>query len=320
MPQPTTSSSPARVLLSGIDPSAFQHPTDRQTIQQLKKIRGFDLVVAKFLDLGIERIEYVLNIASSLRVTPRQLPKLYGMLQEACSVLDVPMPELYVTQGPVNAYTFGHTNPYIVLYTGLIDSMDDDELMAVIAHEVGHIKCGHVLFKSMGSIMGGLAEFAGNVSFGIGNLITGPIQIGLLAWDRRAELSADRASLLVMQDVRPCINMLMKLAGGTIRMGHQLDTEEFLAQVRSYTEGLDSSSGDRFYRFVAGMYKGTHPFTIERAKELNEWVDSHEFEKILSGTFPRTGIEVTVKHCTKCGKPLGSEDMFCAKCGNPVKA
>jgi Zn-dependent protease with chaperone function len=138
-----------RVLLSGLPASEFQHDLDRQDTEQLKKIKGFDLLVAKFIEYGIERKKYVINMGNSLRVGPRQMPRLHEMLRECCAILDMPEPELYVAEGGVNASTSGHNHPYIVLRTGLLELMDDDEVMYVIAHELGHIKCGHVLYKVM---------------------------------------------------------------------------------------------------------------------------------------------------------------------------
>lgn len=306
---------PKRVELKGIDATAFQHPLDRQFADQLKKATGFDTFMKKFMEYGVERIEYVLNIASSVRVGPRQLPKLHEMLQQSCAVLDVPEPELYVSQGGVNAFTSGTNNPYIVLEAGLVDLMDDDEVMAVIAHELGHIKCRHVLYKSMARWIGVAGAILSDVTFGIGGYVLTPIEVALLAWDRRSELSADRASLLALQEARPCISMLMKLAGGTTRLAGQMDAEEFLTQVRSYGDDMDNKMSDRFYRFLAGMYKGTHPFAIERAKALNDWVDSPEFEQILAGNYIRAAQPVSDGRCSKCGTFAQPGFVFCAGCG-----
>lgn len=307
-----------RVELKGIDPTAFQHPLDRQATEKMKRVKGFDLFMGKFIEYGFERIMYVLNIASSVRVGPRQMPKLYEMLQESCAVLDVPEPELYVSQGSVNAFTFGANNPCIMLQTGLLDLMDDHEVMAVIAHELGHIKCRHVLYKSMAVAIGAAGEKICDVAFGLGGLLVLPLEAALGAWDRRSELSADRAALLVMQEARPCITMLMKLAGGSTRMAEQMDPEEFLNQVRAYGEDMDRSTTDRAYRFMAGMSKGTHPFVIERAKALNDWIDSPEFEQILAGNYMRVATPVTNGRCTKCGTFVQPDFMFCAGCGDRV--
>ena len=79
-----------------------------------------------------------------------------GMRQLSCTApgtiawLDVPEPELYVTaEAAPNAFTFGHTKPFITLTAGLIDMLSDEELFFVIGHEVGHIKAGHVLYGTM---------------------------------------------------------------------------------------------------------------------------------------------------------------------------
>lgn len=311
---------PKRVELKGIDPTAFQHPLDRQMTDQLKKAKGFDTFMSKFIEYGFERMEYVLNIASSVRVGPRQLPTLHEMLQTSCAILDVSSPPaLYVSQGDINAFTAGASNPYIVLQTGLIDLMNDDEVMAVIAHELGHIKCRHVLYKSMARSIGVAGAVVAEIGIpGVGAALLNVIGMPLLSWDRRSELSADRASLLVMQQARPCISMLMKLAGGTSRLAEQMDPEEFLAQVRSYGEDMDKSATDRMYRFLAGMNRGSHPFAIERAKALNDWIDSPGYEQILAGNYTREAQPVKDGRCLKCGTFVQPGFVFCAGCGERI--
>src|SRR5258708_1968472 len=192
----TSSASATRIQFEGIESSAFQHPLDRQATDNLKLLVGFDLLVAKFLEFGYERSLYVYNIASSVKVGPRQFPQLYEMLRETCTILDVTEPEMYVYQTPiVNAHTFGHTKPYIVLNSGLLDLMNEDETRAIIAHEVGHIKCGHVLYITMANILANLTIRISESSFGIGLPAFMVILCALLNWRRRAELSADRAAL-----------------------------------------------------------------------------------------------------------------------------
>jgi Zn-dependent protease with chaperone function len=303
--------------LTALDPSAFRHPLDRQATDQLKKLRGFDKVMAKFIEYGVERIDYVKNIGGAVRVGPRQLPQLYEMLHECCRILDVPEPEFYIGQGDVNAFTSGHNHPYIVVMTGLLELMDDDEVMAVIAHEVGHIKCGHVLYKQMARGIVPLLGMIGKATLGLGSLIGMGIEAALLTWDRRSELSADRAALLVTQDAHPCVSMLMKLAGGTGRFAGQLDSEQFLNQARTYGEGLDQSMLDRFYRFIVSS-GGSHPFPVERARALDEWIDSEEYKQILAGDYPRLDLGVKVRACPTCGQPAEPAQKFCAQCGTPL--
>jgi len=313
---------PQRVPLKGLPATAFQHPLDRQATENLKKIKGFDWLVGKFIEYGFERIDYITHIGGGIRVGPKQMSKHYAMLRECCEILDVPEPELYVMQGGVNAFTSGHNHPFIVLETGLLELMDnDDEVMAVIAHELGHIKCGHVLYKTMARGIKPLLEIVtGSIPLA-GKLLGSGIEGGLLTWSRRSELSADRAALLVMRDARPCVTMLMKLAGGTERHVASLDADQFLLQARAYKEGLDHSMSDRFYRFVVNM-RATHPFAVERARMLDEWVSSPEYNGILSGNYSGVGLPAKAALCLNpnCLQPLMPNAMFCGVCGTPLRS
>jgi Zn-dependent protease with chaperone function len=305
---------PVRVKLKGLPAAAFQHQLDRQATVNLKKIKGFDWLVGKFIEYGFERVDYITHIGSGLRVGPRQMATHYAMLRECCDILDVAEPELYVMEGDVNAYTSGHNHPFIILETGLLELMDDDEVMAVIAHELGHIKCGHVLYKTMARVITPLIEVAGAVGkvAGIG------IEAALSTWDRRSELSADRAALLAMQNVNPCITMLMKIAGGTTRHAHALDSQQFLNQARAYHEGLDQKTSDRFYRFIASM-GSTHPFPVARARALDEWTVSPEYQAILAGDFKNVQpVPVKAKLCPTCGGQWPTDELFCGNDGTPL--
>jgi Zn-dependent protease with chaperone function len=311
---------PKRRPLKGLPATAFQHPLDRQATENLRKLKGFDWLAGKFVEYGIERIEYVNHIGGGVRVGPRQMKKHYAMLLECCDILDVPEPELYIMQGGVNAFTSGHNHPFIVVQTDLLELMTDDEVMAVIAHEVGHIKCGHVLYKTMARGLKPFIEIAGRATLGIGGLVGSGIEAGLAAWNRRSELSSDRAALLVMQDAAPCLSMLMKLAGGTRHHAEWLDVEQFLNQARAYREGLDQSMSDRFYRFLANV-GSTHPFAVERARMLDEWVNSAEYNQILAGQYNIPALVVQTALCPNpnCAHPVLPSVMFCGECGTPLR-
>jgi Zn-dependent protease with chaperone function len=310
-----------KAILSGLPPTAFQHPLDRQATEQLKRIRGFDVAVAKFLEYGVERLQYVFNVANSVRVGPKQLPALYAMLREGCAVLDIAEPELYVKQGHlVNAFTMGHNHPFVVIEGTLLDVMNELEIMSVIAHELGHIKCGHVLYKQMAGAMTFMGQVIGDMTLGMGRLLLSPIEAGLTLWDRRSELSADRASLLVMQDPEPCLSSLMKLAGGSRYIGAELDLGAFLQQAHSYREELDNKMSDQFYRLVASLYKGTHPFAVERARALLDWLDTTEPEAILHGDYSRVERTPASRPCSACGQATLPEQTFCGKCSHPLRA
>lgn len=280
----------ARRTFPAISPTAFQHPMDLRALEAVKKVKGVDFLIRKVIEYGYERYFYITNIADSIRVTNTQCPLLNDMLLEACEILSVDVPEFYVDQNPIaNAYTFGSEKPFIVLESGLVDLMTDDELFTVICHEVGHIKCGHVLYKMVARFLTTVAQFIMDRTFGLGGLLTGPLLIAFYEWDRKAELSADRAGLLGIQNPDTVITTLMKLAGGCKKVANQLSKEEFLRQAENYQE-LDESTLNQFYKFLQVITR-THPFPVLRAREIHEWGQSTEYHNIMNGIYPRTDMQ-----------------------------
>src|SRR5688572_1412235 len=171
----------------------YIHPADKAALKALKAIPGVDSALKKLLAWTGESAIRVMFMASAVKVTPKQCPDLYAKLEIACKTLGVEQPDLYVQQNPlVNAFTGGVEKPIIVLFSGLIERLNDEETMAVIAHEVGHIHAEHVLYLTAAKLMEALANLS------VARLIPGSeivkfiisagIASALLAWARRAEL------------------------------------------------------------------------------------------------------------------------------------
>ena len=260
-------------LLPGLSVDEFRHPLDQRATDALKRIPGLDKAMAKLLEIGLERLFYIDNVASNLRVTPKMFPRLHRSLLWATKILDVAEPEMYVTVDPVpNAWTYGHTKPFITVTSGLIDMMTDEELFFVIGHEVGHIKGGHVLYGTMARNIAAVVALIGQATLGIGSLLFQGLVVGLLEWFRCAELTCDRAALLCVQDLEPARDTFMKLAGGTTRLAAEMDREEFLRQILEYEE-VDRSTLDRAYKLLLTVNR-SHPFAMQRAKELETWFGS----------------------------------------------
>jgi Zn-dependent protease with chaperone function len=248
----------------GLGADEFQHPHDAAATEALAAVPGLDTIVAKVMELGLERVYYLENTADNVRVTPRMLPRLHRYLGWGCRILDIDEPELYVTLNPVpNAYTYGHKSPFIVVTSGLIDLLGDEELSFVIGHELGHIKAGHVLYTA------NIVAAIGQATFGIGSLLGQGLVVALHDWHRKAELTADRAGLLCVQDLQPCLRVFMKLAGGAGRLWPEMDEREFVRQIRADQEA-DASVLNRAYKTLLTVRR-THPFPILRAHELDAW-------------------------------------------------
>ncbi|NJO41336.1 MAG: M48 family metallopeptidase [Cyanobacteria bacterium CRU_2_1] len=268
----------SKTLLIGLKSDQFRHPLDLQATQALRQIPGMDLVVRSLLGSVAEQFFYVQNIASSVLVGEQQLPHLHKLLIEACQILDLEPPQLYVRQHPVpNAYTFAMRGkqPFIVLHTSLIELLMPEEIQAVIAHELGHLKCEHSVYLTLANL---LVLAAGQLA-PIGTVIAQSLQNQLLQWVRCAEFTCDRAALLVAQDPRVVASVLMKLSGGSPSLAPQLNLDAFLAQARSYEQMSNDEVGKMLRELQTAQL--THPVPVLRAKEIDRWASSQDYQSLL---------------------------------------
>jgi len=261
----------------------YVHPADSKALAALRAIPGIDTALKKLLAVTGESAIRVMFMASAVKVTPKQCPDLHAKLQIACTTLGVDMPELYIQQNPtVNAFTGGVEKPIIVLHTSLIERLSDEETLAVIAHEVGHIHAEHVLYLTAARLIEALANASiARIIPGaeiIKFLISAGISGALLAWARRAELSCDRAALLVTQDPHVIGRTMMKLCGGTL--ASKIDYDLFLEQAREFEKNYDEKKLDKFWADIlnAGL---SHPFPIWRVSEILKWVDEGEYADLM---------------------------------------
>jgi Zn-dependent protease with chaperone function len=277
-------SGPPHKKFADLDKDSYIHPADSRALATLRAIPGIDTAVKKLLSVTGESAIRVIFTASAVRVTPKQCPDLYAKLQVACTTLGVDMPELFVQQSPmVNAFTGGVERPVIVLYSGLLERLTDEEVLAVVAHEVGHIHAEHVLYLTVAHLLEALANVAiaaAPVASLVAQILSSTMRTALLAWSRRAELSCDRAALLVTQDADVIGRTMMKLCGGTF--ASKVDYEQFLVQARDFQKNYDERALDRFWADIitSGL---SHPFPVWRTSEILKWVESDQYGRLMNG-------------------------------------
>ncbi|MDJ0674498.1 MAG: M48 family metallopeptidase [Calothrix sp. MO_167.B42] len=277
----------------GISSEAFKHPLDIQAEQALRSLPGFDLIARKFVEFIYERPQFISLMGNSIQVGPRQYSTIYQIFRECVRDLDIyPEPTLFVAQNPqVNSYALGQEHPFIVINTGLLDLLNEAEIRTVLAHELGHIKCGHTILIQMALWAMNAAAFLGDVTFGLGNFVSTGLIFAFFEWRRKAELSADRAALLVMDDLQPVMLSMMKLSGGSHKYANECSLQEFINQSDNY-QALDDDSLNQVYKFL--LYNGaqgmmlTHPFPVERVRYLREWAVSQEYEQIKQGNYQKS--------------------------------
>jgi Zn-dependent protease with chaperone function len=285
---------------TGISSEAFRHPLDRQAEQTLRSVPGFDLVASNFIKYFYERPQNIYLLGNCIQAGVRQYSSLYGIFRECVKDLDVyPEPIVYVAQNPLaNSYALGKEHPYIVVNSEILELMEEEELRTVLAHELGHIKCDHTILIQMALWIMGAASLLGELTLGLGNLISSGLIFAFYEWRRKAELSADRAALLVMDDIEPIMRTMMKLAGGSKKYGHEVSLKEFQKQAEEYQE-LDRNSLNQIYKFL--LYNGgngnflSHPFPVERLHYLQQWATSSEYQQIKQGNYQRVGARGSVE-------------------------
>lgn len=286
---------PNRVQLVQISSRAWEHPADRAALNTLRAIPGFDEVVRKVAGFFGERGIRQLFLGDAVKVTAGQRPQLNAMWTEVLETLDwAERPELYVSQTPIaNAMAVGFDKPFVVIHSGLLEILEEDEVRSVLGHELGHIMSGHPTYTTIAVIL---------MYFGVSNLpflaaaALLPFQLALLEWSRKSEFSSDRAGLLAVQDLNIVMSAEMKLAGGKA-YGDQLRVEEFTRQAEQYETGGDA--WDTVLKILNTVMR-THPMHTVRAAELLRWQRAGGFDKIMSGDYVRRGS-------TDKDQPLGED-------------
>jgi Zn-dependent protease with chaperone function len=291
------------VRLEQISSLSWEHPADRAALNTLRAIPGFDEIVRRVAGFFGERGLKNLFLANAVRIGPRQRPKLNALYDEALETLDWPgvanveRPQLYVTQTPiVNASAIGFEKPFVVMNSGLLELLDREETRFILAHEIGHIISGHVTYRTIALII--LTIGLNNLPFMAGVALF-PFQLALLEWYRKSELSADRAGLLGTQDPRVAMSTFLKMAGDRPRNAWDddpIDLDAFMEQAAEYE--LGGTGWDTVLKILTTARRD-HPFNTVRAAELQRWVASGEYDRILRGDYPRRGTEKA--------RPLGDD-------------
>ena len=278
-----------RTSLPDISSRAWEHPADKGALVALRKLKGFDTVLKTMSGLVNERSVRLLLLGSAVRADARNFAELHRLFSDCGAVLDaVELPELYVRASPTfNAYTLGINKPIIVIDSGLVDLLDDEEEMRfLLGHELGHALSGHAVYQTL---LRRLIALTGVLYAVPGGAIgVRAITAALMEWSRKAELSADRAGLLATQNPAAATRVHMKLASGG-RLA-DLDATSFFAQGNEYSETEDFRDSVLKLFLVENQ---SHPFAIVRAAEPRRWTESGEYTAILGGSSPRREDDAT---------------------------
>lgn len=296
----------------------FIHPDDKAMMNSLQSIPALPAIMNKVFELGLDDILWSENITSNLRLSENQMPEVYRLLPPICKQLGIPEPELYLSSSVIpNSWTSGKARTYIVVTFGLVRRLTKDELIAVIAHECGHIICNHVIYNTLAEGIFNFGEFITENIVG-GNLINSVALKGLrqklAAWQRASELSADRVACMVAS-ADSLIHGLAKIERIPYMARKNMNYDAWAQQGADYESLKDGKAWGKIVRWLANSDMD-HPYSTVRAYEAKKW------EKITNGTrlltSPSMALLSSQSCCSKCGAPLDSTWQFCRKCGNKI--
>ncbi len=271
-----------RRILTDIAPRAWEHPADRAALAALRKIPVFDDILRKLFGFFGEKPIRLAFLANSVRISDRQFPRVKLLYEDVLQTLDAPDDyPLFVSQTPiVNAGAYGMDEPFIILNSGTVKLLDDEQLSYVMGHELGHIMSDHVLYRTMTVL---LIQLAG-MGFPIVGLAARTILVALLEWSRKSELSSDRAGLLTVQNPQGVMNTMLKMAGGGD--DDEMNLDEFIIQAEGYRESGDVA--DQVFK-VLNVMGQSHPFYVLRVAEIRSWIEEGEYDRILRGEYQHRG-------------------------------
>lgn len=259
-----------------LEESDFCHPHDLSALSVLKKARGLDSVITWISKWSYEKVNRIMLMGNTIKATSTTYTRLYNMMTLACDILNMPLPELYVqTSGEIQAYTSGTGSPVIVITTALVESCEEEEILAAIAHELGHIKARHILYSQVASVLTRGTKMLGPIK----KLLDVTLLVSLRSWSRKSELTADRAALLVTQNPKSVVSMLMKISGGSKSLNKEISPEDFIRQSEEYDRLENSMTGNALKLFIT--LSETHPFPVMRVSELMKWSHSEEYQTLL---------------------------------------
>jgi Zn-dependent protease with chaperone function len=320
-----------------LDRSVFLWAQDGQAMSTLHKMSALSTIARTVSDkVGRPWIEATYN---GIRIGPNQLPHVYKLAVLAARLLGVPrMPDVYVSGDSMwNTYTFGSDNSsFIVLGTAILTNFKDDDLLFMLAREMGHCRAGHALWKTVVRFVAGdIGAHTGILSGGMlsaispTKLIGSALEMPLMAWSRQSEITADRAGLLAIGDVALARRVLLTWSIRSATLLKQVNMEEWMKQ--------EEASADQLTH-ISEMTTSSSMYTARRLRflgqagrepELMRWSESIQpMRKQLEAAQlpPKPGAPSVTASPSRVGEataplpaPKDSIRVICDKCHSAMR-
>jgi len=266
--------------LNNLDPKDYEHPFDREALAKVNSIPLLPTAMNFLMNWTVVKWNIIALCGDNFHVTERSCHDMYRLAKEVWDILELESaPELYVHQDYyINAYTTGdRQDAFMVLSSGAFDKLTDEEMSFVIGHEAGHIKSRHVLYHVLCAYINQIITQIPGAS-----LIAKPLTLALAYWNRMSEFTADRAGLLACQNLNASMSTIMKMSGLPERYYGSASLEEFVNQAKELKNRY-SGAAESLIKLVE-ICDEDHPWTVVRAAELLNWVESGQYQLILDKT------------------------------------
>lgn len=283
--------------------SMLQHPEDRQAIRAMEAIPALSGICRFIQEKAIEKYARAQMIGDSLRLGPKQLPKIYALLEEVCATLRMEkIPDFYLRLDRTpNAFTIGEKEPLVTITSGLLEIMPEQDVKTVLAHECGHILFRHtrytlaakVVFLGAGSTIGKLANMAA-----FGSLTA--LEQAIYRWQRMAELSADRVSMLFSGSITSAVRVQLLLAGGLRDIPDTINIDEYVRQSEDFSRIFKPNNVEGWLANLTLMDQD-HPYACSRCVEMASFGKTDAFKVAARrlGTF----------RCPQCGGTMRTASL-----------
>ncbi len=301
----------------------YVHPLDTKTLKAIEKIPAVTSILKFLVKNTSEQFYKILHYQNYIKVSEEQFPELYQLYKKMVFVLDLTdnEPELFVYNSPfINAYTYGVDKHFIGISTMALAELDDMQIMDILAHELGHVLLGHVLYKMAAVLIAELSVSIANKTFGLGGMLLTPIRQALLAWNRASELSADRVALMATKNLKAAHFTTLKLSATVPGWDNsKYNYEAFLEQGEIARKMEDENILVKIFNLFQNT-SITHPFPVWRTGELDKWAKEGDYLGLLSKNhIKERGVINELQICKKCHEKYSVRLAVCPYCGHTDK-
>ena len=223
-----------------------------------------------------------LKMSGAKPLDPHKYKDLYTMIEELTHKMKLPMPKLYITpERQANAFATGRdpSHASVAVTQGILDTLSKDELRAVLAHEMGHVKNRDILVASVAAVLASAISFIANMAmwggFSNNNENRGSGALGIvvallvpiaasviqMAISRQREYGADETGAKTIGDGEPLAKALLAIHDTTRRAPMKTNPAFSSLYIDNPLGGLGGSMVNLF---------STHPPVEERVKRLRK--------------------------------------------------